>query len=189
MQINLSWIDPQTGIRRNQLLLTPIGIGRNSDQIPSRINNNTVSKLIIPDVSIADYHALIYTPNRDIFIVAQNSSNGIRVNGIELNEARLQEGDRIQIGSCEITISLTASSGWVCNRMVGFLFKRRCDRTTPENCPDCNQSYEDDYSYYPGYGRYRYYESYRRNPDFTEADAASFDTESDTDFESNFDAS
>ncbi|NJM99957.1 MAG: FHA domain-containing protein, partial [Phormidesmis sp. RL_2_1] len=41
-----------------------------------------------------------------------------------------------------------------CHRKVGFLFKRRCDRTTPEGCPDCRNGqvdpscdhYEDDYA-------------------------------------------
>lgn len=103
-----------------------------------------------------------------------------------------------------------ATEEWVCDRKVGFLFKRRCDRTTALGCPYCRDGQIDhdpyvyDYELYPGYGTYRPgnwgYEYYRdrayycynresRNVDFTEADAASFENESDTDYEMNFGAS
>ncbi|BDM82218.1 hypothetical protein AM10699_50820 [Acaryochloris marina MBIC10699] len=105
-----------------------------------------------------------------------------------------------------------SSREWVCDRKIGFLFKRNCDRTTALGCPYCldgqsklNQDpYWLDYDLYPGYGTYRPgswgYEYYRdrayycynresRNVDFTEADAASFEEELDTDYEMNFGAS
>lgn len=97
-----------------------------------------------------------------------------------------------------------------CDRMVGFLFKRRCDRTNRTNCPYCRggelntDPYFYDYSYYPGFGRYThghwgssYYhhrDSYFYNPetgcvDFTEADNAAFAQEGDVDYEQDFGAS
>lgn len=105
-----------------------------------------------------------------------------------------------------------SSREWVCDRKVGFLFKRNCDRTTALGCPYCldGQSKLDqdpywlDYDLYPNFGTYRPgswgYEYYRdrayycynresRNVDFTEADAASFEEELDTDYEMNFGAS
>lgn len=111
------------------------------------------------------------------------------------------------------TAQANRSSGeWVCDRKVGFLFKRTCDRTTALGCPYCRDGqskldqdpYWLDYDLYPGYGIYRPgswgYEYYRdrayycynresRNVDFTEADAASFEEELDTDYEMNFGAS
>lgn len=96
------------------------------------------------------------------------------------------------------------SAGWRCDRKVGFLFKRMCDRTTPKGCPHCRNGqvnddpYFYDYDLYPGYGRYGrgywgygyyrdrdryYYNSDTRDVDFTEADAASFEDETDTDYE------
>lgn len=91
-----------------------------------------------------------------------------------------------------------------CERMVGFLFKRRCGRTDKTGCPHCNESYSEDYAYYGEYGNYRsgnwgdnYYEDRDRysydpetgNVDFTEADSVSLDRESDADFERNMGAS
>lgn len=101
---------------------------------------------------------------------------------------------------------------WVCDRKVGFLFKRTCDRTTALGCPYCcdgqskldQDPYGLDYDLYPNFGTYRPgswgYEYYRdrayycynresRNVDFTEADATSFEEELDTDYEMNFGAS
>ncbi|MGR3274005.1 FHA domain-containing protein [Acaryochloris marina NIES-2412] len=113
----------------------------------------------------------------------------------------------------EQTTQANRSSGeWVCDRTIGFLFKRPCDRTTALGCPYCNNGqskldqdpYWLDYDLYPNFGTYRPgswgYEYYRdrayycynresRNIDFTEADAASFEEESDTDYEMNFGAS
>ena len=100
----------------------------------------------------------------------------------------------------------------LCNRKVGFLFKRRCERTTTSGCPDCRNGqidpdqdpYADDYAYYPNYGYYGYgawgnsyyrdrdYYSYNastRNVDFNESDAASFEREGDQDYEMDLDAS
>ena len=98
-----------------------------------------------------------------------------------------------------------------CTRKVGFLFKRKCDRTTTVGCPDCqngqidpNQGYQEDYAYYPGYGRYDrgywghdyychrhsyYYDPHSRDVDFNESDAASFVEEGDRDYEMDLDAS
>jgi len=99
-----------------------------------------------------------------------------------------------------------------CTRKVGFLFKRPCGRTTTQGCPDCQNGnvdpnrdrYQEDYSYYPGYGRYgrgrwghdyyyhrdRYhYDPHNRHVDFNESDAASFAEEGDRDYEMDLDAS
>jgi hypothetical protein len=99
-----------------------------------------------------------------------------------------------------------------CDRKVGFLFKRRCGRTTTAGCPDCRNGqldpqrdrYADDYAYYPDYGNYGhgrwghryyhhrhayYYDSDTRNVDFNESDVASFEQEGDRDYEMDLDAS
>ena len=99
-----------------------------------------------------------------------------------------------------------------CNTKVGFLIKRRCGRTTTEGCKFCRNGqvepnrdlYADDYNLYPSYGYYGrsswgsryyynrdryYYDSSNRRVDFTEADGASFENESDQDYEMDLDAS
>ncbi len=100
----------------------------------------------------------------------------------------------------------------MCSRKVGFLFKRRCGRTTTQGCPDCQNGqidpgqsrYQDDYAFYSGYGRYGrgywghnyyhnrhhyHYDPHSRNVDFNESDAASFEQEGDNDYEMDLDAS
>lgn len=199
MQIRLTWIDPNTGDRREPLLETPVTIGRQFTIMPQQIAEKRVSRIVIEDDLIADYHALIDEQNQDLIIIDQNTSNGIKINGVQSANSILQNGDRIQIGTTEIVVNLTTA--WECDRMVGFLFKRRCGRTDRTNCPYCNESYTEDYAYYPDYGSYRYgwgSNYYRENNysynetnnvDFTEADAISLEDERNTDFETNMGAS
>lgn len=202
MQIQLTWIDPNTENSREPLLETPVAIGRNFQEMPEQINGARVSRILIADDLIADYHALIDWQNQEFIIIDQNTNNGIQINGVQLNNSTLKDGDRIQIGSCEIVVN--TPSAWVCDRMVGFLFKRRCGRTDTTDCQYCNQLYDDDYAYYPNYGYYRsgywgssYYDqrdNYSYDPntgnvDFTDADAMSLENEQDTDFERNMGAS
>ncbi|MBD2387321.1 FHA domain-containing protein [Cylindrospermum sp. FACHB-282] len=193
MQIQLSWIDPNTEERLEPLLETPVAIGRQFAKMPQQSNGKKVSRLVIEDDLVADYHALIDWQDQELIIVDQNTISGIKINGVKLTKASLKNGDRISVGSCDIVISFTASRE--CDRMIGFLFKRRCGRTDTTDCPHCNQSYETDYAYYSDYGDYRSgywgsdYYNQRRNIDFTEADGASLEDESDTDFERNMGAS
>lgn len=204
MQIQLSWIDPNTGERRQPLLQTPVAIGREFSQMPQQSNAERVSRVVIQDDLIADYHALIDWQNQELIIIDQNTSSGIKINGVQLTNGSLKNGDRLQIGSCEIVVNFTVATTTECDRMVGFLFKRRCGRTDKTGCPHCNEYYEEDYAYYGEYGNYRsgnwghnYYEDRDRysydpetgNVDFTEADSVSLDQESDVDFERNMGAS
>ncbi|BAY88162.1 MULTISPECIES: FHA domain-containing protein [unclassified Tolypothrix] len=202
MQIQLSWIDPNSEERREPLLETPVAIGRTFAEMPQQIDQQRVSRITIQDDLIADYHALIDWQNQELTITDQNTSNGIKINGVQVTSGILTSGDRITIGACEIVVTFTATA-WECDRMVGFLFKRRCGRTDRTGCPDCEQSYEDDYAYYSEYGNYRsgwgrdYYDDrdrYSYDPetgdvDFTEADAVSVETETDTEFETDMGAS
>lgn len=115
-------------------------------------------------------------------------------------------------GSASMTNSEPFGPDGTCDRMVGFLFKRRCGRTTTEGCPHCRNGqvaadhdpYFYDYNLYPGYGYYghghwghsyyshrdRYfYNADNRSVDFTEADAAALEAETDTDYEMDLEAS
>lgn len=139
----------------------------------------------------------------------------------EVSTVRVDQGKTPLAGVAQVAAelpgqtakALSRSSGeWMCDRTIGFLFKRRCDRTSALGCPYCRDGqskldqdpYVLDYVLYPNFGTYRPgswgYEYYRdrayycynresRNVDFTEADAASFEEELDTDYEMNFGAS
>ncbi|OUL33385.1 peptide-binding protein [Nostoc sp. T09] len=202
MQIQLSWIDPNTEERREPLLETPVAIGRVFQEMPQQINEQRVSRIAIADDLIADYHALIDWQNQELIITDQTSSSGIKINDVQVTGGILQNGDRIEIGACEIVVNFTATT-WECDRQVGFLFKRRCGRTDRTGCPYCEQTYEDDYAFYSDYGHYRsgwgsdYYDDRDRysydpetgNVDFTDADSVSLENERDVDFERNMGAS
>jgi len=202
LQIQLSWTDPNTGDTRNPTLETPVAIGRTFAAMPSENNGQRVSRITIEDDLIADYHALIDWQNQELIIIDQNTSNRMQINGVQLTNGSLKNGDRIRIGNCEIIINFTPTPG-ECDRMIGFLFKRRCGRTDTTGCPHCHPTYEEDYAYYSDYGNYRsgwgseyyynrdryYYDSQTGNVDFTEADAMSLETEFDHDYETNMGAS
>lgn len=205
MRIQLTWTDPTTGKQQNPFLETPVAIGKEFAQMPSQISGNNVSRMVIKDDLIADYHVLIDYQNQDL-ILSNQTNLGTQVNGQQVSSINLQNGDTISIGICQITINYDTPTGWSCDRMVGFLFKRRCSSTDPTNCPYCqnNSSDYNEYSYYQGYGSYgrgywgnNYYRerdhySYNSetgNVDFTEADTASFEQEDDGDFETDMGAS
>ncbi|MGB7416618.1 MAG: FHA domain-containing protein [Thermosynechococcaceae cyanobacterium] len=135
---------------------------------------------------------------------------GIAALGVAAAAASLGEDGLNEGGSSPPAVGADLTGRWTCDRKVGFLFKRPCDRTTQQGCPHCrngqvtNDPYFHDYDLYPGYGRYGqgywgydyYRDRYRyrynrdtRDMDFTEADAASFENENDTDYEMDYGAS
>ncbi|WP_414530464.1 FHA domain-containing protein [Nodularia chucula] len=201
MQVQLTWVDPNTEERQEPLLTTPVAIGRIFKAMPAEINGEQVSRVVITDDLIADYHVLIIWESLKLIVIAQDTRRGVKINGLQRNNGSLKNGDRLQIATCEIIVNLSFSNS--CDRMVGFLFKRRCDRTDSTGCPYCDQSYEEDYAFYPDYGNYRFeewgmdhdereqyfYHTYRENVSFTEADAVSLETEGDGDFEYDMGAS
>lgn len=211
MQIKLIWIDPVTGERRQPVLETPIALGREFTLMPQLLEGERVSRIVLADDRVSNYHALIDYKNGELLVFEQNSSTSTVVNGTRLPSSELKNGDRIQIGNCEITISLVLQDTEKCDHMVGFLFRRRCDRTSRIGCSYCEDSqvnrqpyFSHEYSYYPGYGCYDsgywgstyyvnrdcyVYDPQTGNVDFTEADNASMDMEADNDFEVDMGAS
>lgn len=179
-----------------------MAIGRNFEAMPANINGEEVSRVVIADDLISDYHILITWENPTLIVIAQNTTRGVKINGLHRNNCSLRSGDRLEIGTCEILVNFAFSN--VCDRMVGFLFKRRCDRTDSTDCPYCNESYEEDYAFYIDYGIYRpgywgsdyydardyyVYDTYTGNVNFTEADTVSFESEGDGYFEYDLGAS
>jgi hypothetical protein len=202
LQIQLSWIDPNTEEERELLLATPVAIGRNFEAMPTNINGEEVSRVVIADDLISDYHILITWDNPMLIVIAQNITRGVKINGLHRNNGSLKNGDRLEIGTCEILVNFAVSN--VCDRMVGFLFKRKCHRTDSTDCPYCHESYEEDYAFYTDYGIYRpgywgsdyydardyyVYDTYTGNVNFTEADTVSFESEGDGYFEYDMGAS
>ncbi|MBW4488465.1 MAG: FHA domain-containing protein [Trichocoleus desertorum ATA4-8-CV12] len=225
MRLQLTRTALATGQAQTSVLETPIALGREFALMPGILEGNRVSRLVLEDAQVADYHTLIDEQAGELVIVDQSGGQGLRVNGVSTTTSPLQDGDHFQIGSYDLQVQFNPEAAAVsdeeasaaafnsageCDRQVGFLFPRRCGRTTTVGCPYCNsgQVNNDPYfyerSYYSGYGTYHsgywgsnYYDnrdSYAynaetRNIDFTDADSASFEREADTDFEQDMGAS
>jgi len=216
VQVQLIWTDLTTGEQRQPVLETPIAIGRDFAQMPAEIDGKRVSRIVLDNTQVADYHALIDVSNHDLVIIDQNTSTGTLINGVRLPSSTLVENDRLQIGAYElqlktrISVASNPEGQWECDRMIGFLFPHRCGRTSRLGCSYCdtneqnNDPYFYEHSYYTGYGRYErgywgsdyYYERdrYTYNPetgdvDFTEGDNISLEREGDEDFEMDMGAS
>ena len=225
MRLQLTRTDLATGQSQTSVLETPIALGREFALMPGTLEGNRVSRMVLEDTEVADYHAMIDEQAEGLVIIDQSGGRGLRVNGVSTTTSPLQDGDHFQIGSYDLQVQLNPetaatsdeaagasafNSAGECDRKVGFLFPRRCGRTTTVGCPYCdsgqvnNDPYFYERSYYSGYGTYHsgywgsnYYEnrdSYSYNPetrniDFTDADSASFEREADTDFEQDMGAS
>ena len=200
MAITLTYLDSQTQQPRKIVVNTPVAIGYDITQMPKTIDGIAVFHLFILDRSLNPYHALITEQGGKLTILDINSGQEISV--IDNN---------FFLGAVEITLeglSPRQDNNLRCQNMVGFLFKRPCDRLDATNCPHCHGSqepddYESDYDdYYENYGDYDtwgrryyrdrdfyYYDADNRCVAFTEADNVAFEEECDRDFEQDFTAS
>ena len=224
MQFQLIRTNLETGDSQTSTVDTPVALGREIALMPGVHVGDRVTRIVLEGEQVADYHALIVEQDGELRVIDQSQGRGLRVNGVVMSESSLQEGDRVQIGAYDLQIQLQLAAVGAnsepssasqfnaqgeCDRMVGFLFKRRCGRTSQVGCPYCHggQVNEDPYfyerSYYSGYGSYQhgywgssyyanrdtYYYNSDRNVDFTDADSASFERELDTDYERDMGAS
>lgn len=214
MQVKLIWQDPHLQQTFQPILETPIALGREFAQMPAMLNGERVSRVVLSDPLIAEFHATIEERENELIIIDVNGTETLTINGILCSQGRLQNGDRLSILSLEIEVLIIEESSAVqrqqpniessetCQRLVGFLIPRRCGRTTSENCPYCQGNMMDtdpyfmqpEHSLYPDYGVYdqlavELQQNYDINRmDFTEADAMAFE-ETDIDFEQDMDAS
>ncbi len=113
LEINLSWEEPSTGELRKPTLRLPIAFGREFSQMPASLNGKPVSRMVLNNSEVSRYHALIDWQQDQLFVIDQNSVNGIYINGDRVafpKENRqttsvINNGDILKIGPYEITIS------------------------------------------------------------------------------------
>jgi pSer/pThr/pTyr-binding forkhead associated (FHA) protein len=104
-QIQLSWEDPITGDSRNPSLTVPVAMGREFSQMPSELNGERVSRLVLNSAEISRFHLLIVWENNQFWVMDQKSQNGIFINGQREQKAVLKNGDILQIAPYEIRIT------------------------------------------------------------------------------------
>lgn len=71
-----------------------------------RVGRDEGSDICLPDGSVSRHHAEIEYRGDEWFIFDLNSSNGIRINGIQVPNARLQSGQLLQIGRVDFRVEV-----------------------------------------------------------------------------------
>ncbi|MBD0343762.1 MAG: FHA domain-containing protein [Coleofasciculus sp. Co-bin14] len=107
MYVQLMWEDPETGELQQPLLVAPIAIGRETDQLPEQVGGQKVSRLELGSKEISRYHALITVTNQQMYITDQ-SSNGTFLNGQPIRPGiqPLSTKDTLRIGPYKMTANL-----------------------------------------------------------------------------------
>ncbi len=79
------------------------------------IGSDPGNDLVIDDSFVSGYHCRIYRRKDAWFVTDLGSTNGTRVNGVEVGEARLEPGALLQMGRVNMTVE--AAGG---ERSIGF---------------------------------------------------------------------
>lgn len=102
--IQFSWYDPVTRQHHTPTLRPPVAFGRVFQAMPSEIQGQSVSRMVLNDDQASRYHALITWEQGSWLITDQNSANGLWINGERCPHARLTIGSTVQIGHHQIQI-------------------------------------------------------------------------------------
>ena len=108
--IQITWEDPMTGESEQTVLAAPITIGRDLDQMPGSLGEQTVSRLALDHKQVSRFHALITMANQQMY-VTDKSSNGTFLNGQPIRRQSTQplsSKDTLRIGPYKVTAVLAA---------------------------------------------------------------------------------
>jgi pSer/pThr/pTyr-binding forkhead associated (FHA) protein len=108
-QVRLTWQDLSTGEQQSVFATPPIAFGRDWNQLPAQHQGQSVTRVLLTGSRVSRFHALIQTVQDRVQLSDQNSSNGVQVNAVPESVCLLKTGDRIQIGSYQITIVLASA--------------------------------------------------------------------------------
>ncbi|MBE9125416.1 FHA domain-containing protein [Coleofasciculus sp. LEGE 07081] len=108
MYIQLRWEDPETGEVKRSLLVAPIAVGREADQMPEQWGGRAVSRLELVHQEISRFHALISVENNKLYVTDQQSANGTFLNGRRVRQSTQPFGskDTLRIGPYKMTATL-----------------------------------------------------------------------------------
>jgi pSer/pThr/pTyr-binding forkhead associated (FHA) protein len=111
LRIRLSWDDPATGDKREPMLGVPVALGRDFNQMPAQMQGCPVARMLLNSLEVSRFHVLIDQDSNGVVAIDQNSRNGTFVNGTRIhanNRVPIANGDSLQIGPYQITISFGA---------------------------------------------------------------------------------
>ncbi|WRH66693.1 MAG: FHA domain-containing protein [Planktothrix sp. GU0601_MAG3] len=78
--------------------------------MPSTVNGEKVSRIVLTGERVSRFHGLITREQGKLMVTDTGSRNGILVNGIVQSRCCIQEGDTLQIGQYNITISFITNN-------------------------------------------------------------------------------
>lgn len=107
MYVQLTWEDPETGELKQPILVAPIALGRETDQMPEQLGDQSVERLELSNKEISRFHALITVANQQLFIT-DKSANGTFINGrrITQDSQPLSSKDTLRLGPYKMTVTL-----------------------------------------------------------------------------------
>ena len=211
MKLKLTFLDLVTQQPKEIMVNTPVAIGCDIGAMPTEVDQQDITHVLVFDASINTYHALVRERKEKIVVTDTSlnrpigvSKNRFTVGGVKFTFEVLEP----ELETSNHHSQTISNSSNQCEKMVGFLFKRPCDRTSSVDCPHCNNvedelnDYASDYVYYENFGNYDawghtyyrdrhyyHYDSNHRSVEFTEADNVAFESEGDRDFEQDYSAS
>ena len=78
---------------------------------PVTLGRGTAADVMVPDEAVSREHAAVRIDGATVVVEDLDSSNGTRVNGTEVSQARLEHGDLIQLGGTELEVRIEDDSG------------------------------------------------------------------------------
>jgi pSer/pThr/pTyr-binding forkhead associated (FHA) protein len=138
LRVQLSWDDPATGDKREPILGVPIALGREFGQMPTQIQGHPVSRMVLNSLEVSRFHVLIDQDSSGLLVIDQNSRNGTFVNGNRVganNSVALANGDSLQIGPYQITISFGARTQPPASTNSEILFNPNTGLPDPSQLP------------------------------------------------------
>ncbi len=76
---------------------------------PMTLGRGTAADVMIPDEAVSRVHASVRVDGDTVVVEDLESSNGTRVNGSEISQARLGHGDVIRLGATELEVRIDDS--------------------------------------------------------------------------------
>jgi pSer/pThr/pTyr-binding forkhead associated (FHA) protein len=107
MYIRLTWKNPVTQELQMFSGMPPVALGRDRDQMPEMLDGEPVSRIMLEDVQVSRFHALI-TADRNQIMLTDRSTNGTYHNGEQVHQTSqsLANGDVLHVGLCQLEVML-----------------------------------------------------------------------------------
>jgi pSer/pThr/pTyr-binding forkhead associated (FHA) protein len=102
-KIRLEWYDIHTG-KKEGIYDPPIAIGRDMSSLPDHVP--IAHKIVLNNVNVSRFHALIELQNNQLMIVDNNTTNKTYINGQKITQAIINHGDKIKIDTYEFTLEI-----------------------------------------------------------------------------------